>query len=104
MPPRRRRARPSGCSRIPGLSGRSSPRPITCAARSTGIAGAGVPARQLKKLALPLDDSNHPLISALTNGSAISFHNPRDARLSVFGDAPFTSVKVGGRATTRRSA
>ena len=70
----------------------------------TGIAGAGVPARQLKKLALPLDDSSHPLINALTNGSAISFHNPRDARLSVFGDTPFTSVKVGGRATTRRSA
>ena len=62
----------------------------------TGIAGAGVPARQVKKLALPLDDSSHPLISALTNGSAISFHSPRDARLSVFGDTPFTSVKVGG--------
>ena len=61
-----------------------------------GIAGAGVPSRQLKKLALPLDDSDHPLISALTNGSAISFHNPRDARLTVFGDTPFTCVKVGG--------
>jgi len=62
----------------------------------TGIAGAGIAPRQLKKLALPLDDSSHPLISALTNGSAVSFHNPRDARLSGFGDEPFTSVKIGG--------
>src|SRR4029453_1240843 len=53
-----------------------------------GIAGAGVPARQLKKFAIPLDDSAHPLVSALTNGSAVSFHSPRDARLSVLGDAP----------------
>ena len=69
-----------------------------------GIAGAGVPARQLKKLAVPLDDSNHPLVSALTNGSVISFHNPRDARLSVFGDAP-VHVRQGGRSgDARRSA
>jgi PAS domain S-box-containing protein len=61
-----------------------------------GIAGAGLPVRQLKKLALPLDDSNHPLVRALINGSAVSFYGPRDARLSVFGDAPFTCVKVGG--------
>ena len=61
-----------------------------------GIAGAGVPARQLKKLAIPLDDSNHPLISALTNGSDISFHSDRDARLAVFGGASYTCVKVGG--------
>jgi signal transduction histidine kinase len=61
-----------------------------------GIAGAGIPSRQLKKLAVPLDDPDHPLISALTNGSVISFHSPRDARLSVFGDMPFTCVKVGG--------
>ncbi len=60
----------------------------------TGIAAAGVPARQMKKIALPLDDFNHPLISALTNGSAIAFHHPREARISVLGDAPFTSVKV----------
>ena len=60
------------------------------------IAGAGVPARQLKKLAIPLDESSHPLIGALTNGSAISFHSQRDARLSVFGGAPYTCVKVGG--------
>ena len=61
----------------------------------TGIAAAGVPARQVKKIALPLDDSTHPLINALTNGSAITFHGPSDARLSVFGDTPFTSVKIG---------
>ena len=62
----------------------------------SAIAGAGIPPRQLKKISLPLDDSNHPLISALTNGSAISFHNPRDTRLSAFGVEPFTSVKIGG--------
>jgi signal transduction histidine kinase len=61
----------------------------------TGIAAAGVPGRQVKKIALPLDDSNHPLVNALTNGSAVAFHNPRDARFSVFGDTPFTSIKVG---------
>ena len=61
-----------------------------------GIAGAGVPARQLKKFVVSLDDSTHPLVNALTNGSVVSFHNPHDARSSVFGDAPFTSVKVGG--------
>jgi PAS domain S-box-containing protein len=61
----------------------------------TGIAAAGVPARLVKKIALPLDDSNHPLISALTNGSAMVFHSARDVRLSVFGDTPFTSVKIG---------
>ena len=62
----------------------------------TGIAGAGIPARHLKKFALPLDDSDHPLIRALTNGSAVSFHSPRDTRLGVFGDAPFASIKIGG--------
>ena len=61
-----------------------------------GIAGAGVSQRQVKKLALPLDDSYHPLVSALTNGSTVSFHSPRDSRLGVFGDSPFTSVKIGG--------
>jgi PAS domain S-box-containing protein len=61
----------------------------------TGIAAAGVPARHVKKIALPLDDSTHPLINALTNGSAITVHGPRDSRLSVVGDTPFTSVKIG---------
>jgi PAS domain S-box-containing protein len=61
-----------------------------------GIAGAGVSSRQLKKLSFPLDDPGHPLINALTNGNAISFHGARDARLPVFGDRPFTSVKIGG--------
>src|SRR6188768_3820563 len=59
-----------------------------------GIAGAGVPARLLKKVAVPLDDAAHPLVNALTNGSMVSFHNPQNARLSALGDAPFTSVKV----------
>src|SRR5918993_2728043 len=54
------------------------------------VAGAGIPARQLKKLAVPLDDAHHPLVSALTNGSIISFHNARDTQLSIVGDAPFT--------------
>src|SRR5687767_9743132 len=62
----------------------------------SAIAGAGLPARQLKTLALPLDDSNHPVVNALTNGSSISYHTSPDARLNVFGDRPFTAVKVGG--------
>jgi PAS domain S-box-containing protein len=61
-----------------------------------GVAGAGVSERQLKKIALPLDNSRHPLVSALTNGSEVSFHSARDARLGMFGDASFTSVKIGG--------
>jgi PAS domain S-box-containing protein len=61
-----------------------------------GIAGAGVSPRQVKKLSLPLDEPGHPLVSALTNGSLTSLHRPRDARLPMFGDGPFTSVKVGG--------
>ena len=64
----------------------------------TSIAGAGVPARQLKKFSLPLDDANHPLVNALTNGSRVSFHTPSDARLNVLGGSPFTAVKVGGTA------
>jgi len=61
-----------------------------------GIAGAGVSPRQYKKLSIPLDEAGHPLVIALTNGSSISFHSARDARLPMFGDGPFTSVKVGG--------
>ena len=61
-----------------------------------GIAGAGVSPRQFKKLSLSLDEAAHPLVSALTNGTAISFHSPRDTRLPLFGDVPFTSVQVGG--------
>lgn len=61
-----------------------------------GIAGAGVSARQFKKLSLPLDETRHPLVSALTNGSDVSLHSPGDARLPTFGDGPFMSVKVGG--------
>src|SRR4029450_6162576 len=33
----------------------------------TAVAGAGVSQRQWKRLSLPLDDSAHPLIKALTN-------------------------------------
>src|SRR5688572_2165799 len=36
------------------------------------IAGAGIPTRQLKKFSLPLDESTNPLVTALTNGSAVS--------------------------------
>lgn len=64
----------------------------------TGIAGAGVSPRQFKRLSLPLDEPSHPLVKALTNGSAIAFHHPRDARVPAFGDSPFTSVTVGGAA------
>ncbi|HUP39650.1 MAG TPA: hypothetical protein VM115_05990, partial [Vicinamibacterales bacterium] len=66
----------------------------------TGLAGAGIQPRYLKKLVVPLDDVNHPLVSALTNGSVISFHHPRDARVSAIGDVPFTCVKVGGTGDT----
>jgi signal transduction histidine kinase len=51
--------------------------------------------RQFKKLSIPLDERGHPLVKALANGRVISFHSPRDARLPLFGDSPFTSVKVG---------
>jgi PAS domain S-box-containing protein len=61
-----------------------------------GIAGAGISPRQIKKLSLPLDDASHPLVNALTNGSAISFHSAHDARVPLVGDNPFTSVKIGG--------
>ncbi len=61
-----------------------------------GIAGAGVTLRQVKRFALQLDDTGNPLVSALTNGSAVSFHSAREARVPLLGDGPFTSVKVGG--------
>jgi signal transduction histidine kinase len=60
-----------------------------------GVAGAGMQPRQFKKLSIPLDERGHPLVKALANGRVISFHSPRDARLPLFGDSPFTSVKVG---------
>jgi signal transduction histidine kinase len=60
-----------------------------------GVAGAGVQPRQFKKLSIPLDERGHPLVKALANGNVVSFHSPRDARLPLFGDSPFTSVKVG---------
>ena len=61
-----------------------------------GIAGAGVSLRQFKKLSLSLDEAAHPIVSALTNGTAISLHNPRDTRLPLFSDGPFSAVQVGG--------
>ena len=61
-----------------------------------GIAGAGIAPRQFKRISFSLDDSAHPLIGALTNGSQITFHNPREVRVPVFGDSSFTAVKVGG--------
>ena len=59
-----------------------------------GIAGAGVTPRQVKRLAVPVDHANSPLISALTNGARVSLHQGRQARLPVLGDGPFTSVKI----------
>ena len=61
-----------------------------------GIAGAGITARQLKKLALPLEDTKDPLINALTNGSAVAVHSANNSRIPLVGDDPFISVKVGG--------
>jgi PAS domain-containing protein len=63
----------------------------------SGIAGAGVSARQYKRIALPLDESSNPIVKALISASALSYHSPRDTALQVFGDVPFTSVKIGGR-------
>ncbi len=60
-----------------------------------GIAGSGVTPRQVKRLSLPLEETNNPLISALTNGATVSFHSAKDARVSFLADSPFTSVKIG---------
>ena len=60
------------------------------------VASAGVSPRHLKKLSLPLDDSSHPLIKALTNGRPLSQHHPREVKIAALGDSPFTAVKVGG--------
>jgi signal transduction histidine kinase len=59
------------------------------------VAAAGISARQWKKFCPSLDDPTHPLVNALTNGSVVTFHDPREARTTMFGDAPFTAVKVG---------
>jgi signal transduction histidine kinase len=67
-------------------------------------AGAGVTPRQLKKISIPLDDPAHPLVKALTNGSALAFHSARETRVPTFGDAPFTSVTVGGGADRQQPA
>jgi len=61
----------------------------------TCIAAAGISQRQWKKFCPSLDDPTHPLVSALTNGSIVTFHDPQEARTPLFGDAPFTAVKVG---------
>jgi signal transduction histidine kinase len=59
------------------------------------VAGTGVSARQWKKFCPSLDDPTHPLVNALTNGAAVTFHPTRESRMPLFGDAPFTAVKVG---------
>jgi signal transduction histidine kinase len=58
------------------------------------IAGTGVSARQRKKFCPSLDDPTHPLVNALSNGAAVSFHGRRESRMPLFGDAPFVAVKV----------
>jgi signal transduction histidine kinase len=59
------------------------------------IAGSGITPRQFKRFCLSLDDPSHPLINALTNGSIVSFHGTQDSRVTLFGNEPFTAVKVG---------
>ena len=61
------------------------------------VAGAGISQRQYKRFSISLDDSAHPLVAALTNGSSTSFHDQRDLRVPPFGDSPFTAVTVGPR-------
>ena len=59
------------------------------------VAATGVPPRQWKKFCPSLDDPTHPLINALTNGAVVTFHDARESRSPLFGDAPFSAVKVG---------
>src|SRR5712692_5253152 len=59
------------------------------------VAGTGVSSRQWKKFCPSLDDPTHPLVNALSNGAAVSFHGARESRVPLFGDAPFIAVKVG---------
>src|SRR5947207_728062 len=59
------------------------------------VAATGVSSRQWKKFCPSLDDPIHPLIGALTNGAIVSFHDARESRSPLFGDAPFSAVKVG---------
>src|SRR5918996_5360885 len=54
----------------------------------TGVAGAGVSSRQVKKLSLSLENNGHPLVNALSNGSPVSLHASRDAPVRILGDAP----------------
>ncbi len=61
----------------------------------TAIAGAGVSTRQFRKFTINLDESAQPFVSALMNDSGITHHHTVDARLPLFGDSPFTSVRVG---------
>jgi PAS domain S-box-containing protein len=65
----------------------------------TAIAGAGISPRQFKRFSLPLDDPGHPLVSALTNGTDITLHTPREVKVPLFGNSPFVAVKVGGDAS-----
>jgi PAS domain S-box-containing protein len=62
----------------------------------TAIAGAGISSRQFKRLSVPLDDPGHPLVGALTNGTHITLHTPREVKVPLFGNSPFMAVKVGG--------
>ncbi len=62
----------------------------------SAIAGAGVSSRQLKRLSFSLGEPGHPLISALTNGKEITLHNSHDVKVPVFGNSPFTAVKICG--------
>jgi len=60
------------------------------------VAASGFSARQLKRFSLPLDEPKHPLINALANGSALTFHSGGDVHLPLIGDRPFTAIKLGG--------
>src|SRR6202521_3397728 len=49
--------------------------PLTC------VAGAGISRRQYERFSISLDDSAHPLVAALINGSSTSFRDKRDLRV-----------------------
>src|SRR4051812_23085648 len=59
------------------------------------IAGSGLTPRQFKRFCLSLDDPTHPLVNALTSGSATAFQGSHDSRVTLFGEGSFTAIRVG---------
>jgi PAS domain S-box-containing protein len=62
----------------------------------TAVAGAGISPRQFKRFSVSLDDAGHPLVTALNNGSELTFHKARDLKVPLFGNTAFNAARVGG--------